>query len=306
MLPRTWVVVVTYNAMRWADRCFGSLRAVGPSVHAVVVDNGSSDGTVEHLRTAFPEVEVIEAGGNIGFGQANNKGLARARAASAEHVFLLNQDAWVLPGTIPRLVSVAAENPGFGILSPMHLNGAGDALDYNFSCAIEPKRCSGLYSDIYLGRAADKVYTTRFVNAAAWLVARKCLETVGGFDPLFFHYGEDDNYVGRVHYHGFKVGVLPSAVIHHDREQRDGNLYFDEERTWKARRLKLRFADPGDDADPVVERMGLRRKMIRSLLTMDMNAARIARDGLKLLDEANVDEAVRHRAIVREPGPHFL
>lgn len=303
---RLTVIVVTYNGAQWVDRCIGSLRDSALPVHTVVIDNGSNDGTLEAISSRFPDVEVVRSDRNLGFGQANNIGLRLALDRGAEHAFLLNQDAWVLPDTLGLLVAASERSPEYGILSPMHLNGAGDALDYSFSCAIEPKRCPGLYSDVYLGRAGSSVYATSFVNAAAWLMTRECLETLGGFDPLFFHYGEDDNYVGRAHFHGLKVGVMPCAVIHHDREQRVENPYFDVERSWRARRLKLRFADPGGDADPVMERRRWRRRLFRSLLTMDVRTARIARDGLKLFDEANVDEAVRHRAIVRERGPHFL
>src|SRR5690606_31512456 len=59
-----------------------------------------------------------------------------------------------------------------------------------------------------------------FVNAAGWLLSRNILENIGGFDPIFFHYGEDDNYCQRAQYHGFKIGIVPNAFLLHDREDR--------------------------------------------------------------------------------------
>ena len=72
-------------------------------------------------------------------------------------------------------------------------------------------------SDLCLNKVSD-IYETKFVNAAAWMISRKCLEMIGGFDPLFFHYGEDYNYCQRVQYHGLKVGIVPSSSIYHNRE----------------------------------------------------------------------------------------
>src|SRR5690606_3487544 len=76
------------------------------------------------------------------------------------------------------------------------------------------------FSDFVLKNPIPPVYEIPFVNAAAWMLSRKCIENIGGFDPLFFHYGEDDNYCQRVLYHGFKIGVLPKVYVIHDREER--------------------------------------------------------------------------------------
>ena len=76
-----------------------------------------------------------------------------------------------------------------------------------------------LFEDLYFGRLKE-VYDTKYVNAAAWLLPRKTLETVGGFDPIFSHYGEDDNYIHRVIFHGMKIGVCPFSVVVHDTERR--------------------------------------------------------------------------------------
>ena len=60
------------------------------------------------------------------------------------------------------------------------------------------------------------IYETTFVNAAAWLISKKCLLAVGGFDPLYPHYGEDTDYIQRAQYFGFKIGIVPSVKIWHD------------------------------------------------------------------------------------------
>ncbi|MFN6178835.1 MAG: glycosyltransferase family 2 protein [Flavobacteriales bacterium] len=298
-------IVVTYNGMQWVDRCLGSLRASLLPVRTIVVDNGSTDGTPAHIEQHFPEVELVRAERNLGFGQANNRGMRMALDRGDDHVFLLNQDAWVRPDTIGRLVERAAAEPGHGVLSPLHLNGAGDALDLAFSNFIIPQRCPGLYSDLALGRAAGRTYVAEFVNAAAWLITRQCLLTVGGFNPTFFHYSEDDDYLHRLHFHGLKCGIVPAVTVHHDREERKENPYFDL-RVWRIRKLKLRFADPSKDHDPAAERRKLWFDLLRGLLALRKGEVLVARDQLKMHTEADLASVVRTRELSRAKGPTFL
>ncbi len=299
-------IIVTYNGLQWMDRCLGSLRDSQHPVSVVVIDNGSTDGTVEHIRTHFPSVELVVAEKNLGFGQANNVGLRLALERNMDHVFLLNQDAWVHPDTIGRLVEKAAENPHFGVLSPMHLTGSGHALDMEFSLYLTPTRCPGLLSELVMGRAREKVFEAEFINAAAWLVTRECLLRIGGFNPSFFHYAEDDNYLHRVFYHGLKLGLVTDAFAHHDREGRSGNPYFDDLRVFRVRQLRTRFADPNADLDIEQERGRLRQRLLKALLHLNKRQALIARDHLKLMDEADLGPVVRNREISRKVGPVFL
>jgi GT2 family glycosyltransferase len=127
----TAIIIVTYNGMEWVDRCLGSVYGrVGQLV--IVVDNVSTDGTPERIRSRFPDVVLIKAMANLGFGKANNLGISEALNRGATSVFLLNQDAWLEEGALGHLLQVQLEHPGFGVLSPVHLNGAGDDLDVRF------------------------------------------------------------------------------------------------------------------------------------------------------------------------------
>lgn len=215
-------IVVTCNGLKWIDKCFGSLVNSNVSTKILVIDNKSTDGTPDKIRSMFPSVEIIETGQNLGFGKANNIGLTRALNESADYVFLLNQDAWVEADTIGKLIS--AQSSEYAILSPVHLNGQGDALDSNFAYYLSNSLTPAIISDIYLNRVKD-LYEIQYVNAAAWLLNMKCVEIVGGFDPSFFMYGEDDNYILRVKYYGFKIGICPTAKIYHDREFRDNKKW---------------------------------------------------------------------------------
>lgn len=224
---KTFAIIVIYNGMRrdWINKCFSSIESSTIPVQIIAIDNNSTDGSVDFIKNHFPKTILITSEKNLGFGGANNLGLKTALKMGGEYFFLLNQDAWVEPDTIEKLVIQAKQNPEYGIISPLHYNGKGSALDFNFSDQIAPSRCYNLYSDFVSSRVEDRVYTSSFVCAAAWLLTKQSLELVGGFNPIFFHYGEDDNYVHRLHYKGLKLGVYPFAQMYHDREERPKSQY---------------------------------------------------------------------------------
>lgn len=241
---KTSVVIVTYNPLNWIEKCLDSLVLSSLSVEILVIDNNSADGFQEIIKSKYPQVELFQSDVNLGFGAANNIGIKKAYNNGADFVFLLNQDAWVQTDTIQKLILAQQKEPEYGIVSPMHLNGKGDKLDFNFSNYINPFQCKGLYSDIYLNKIKSSIYPLGFVNAAGWLLSRKCIEAVGGFNPSFFHYGEDDNYIQRVHFHKFKVGILPTAILFHDREERNDNIYFQDSELIYKRKIILKASDP--------------------------------------------------------------
>lgn len=215
---KVMVIIVTYNGYHWIDHCLGSLQRSSIPLDVVVIDNQSTDSTVTTIKQRFPEVQLVESTKNLGFGKANNLGLKKALDENYDYVFLLNQDAWIEPQTLEILINVHQQNSTYGILSPVHLDKHKTNLDAKFAGFIGRNQNPQFISDLVIRPTALKrVYCINFVNAAAWLISRSCLQKVGGFDPLFPHYGEDNDYVQRVHYHGFQVGFVPHAFVVHDR-----------------------------------------------------------------------------------------
>lgn len=209
-MPKILVVIVTYNALKWVKKCLNSVEKSSLPADVLVIDNGSTDGTLPLIRTDFPRTRIIETGENVGFGAANNRGLRIAHDERYDFVYLLNQDAWLQKDTLEKLV--AAYKPEWGVLSPMQLN-AGGRRDKRFA-----KKC-GKYIDAALGgyHQESLVVEVPFVMAAHWLVSREAIATVGGFSPAFRQYGEDDNWIDRLHFHGLHCGVVPAASAVHDR-----------------------------------------------------------------------------------------
>lgn len=212
-MPKILVIVVTYNAMHWAKKCLGSIVDSSVPLDGIVMDNSSTDGTPAFIREHFPQLRLVETGGNLGFGAANNIGLRLALDEDYDFVYLLNQDAWLEKDTVSKLL--AAHTPDFGILSPLQLQ-AGGRQDRRFA-----KKCSKYIRNATSGYHDDRlVVPVPFVMAAHWLVSRKALLTVGGFSPAFKQYGEDDNYIDRLHYFKMRCGVVPAATAVHDRARR--------------------------------------------------------------------------------------
>src|ERR671934_2389656 len=111
------VVVVTYNALPWLERCLESVRPY----ETIVVDHGSTDGTLELVRRRFPQARLIEEG-NTGLGAGSNTGM---RVASGDYFLLLNSDAWAVGDAVERLVKFAKEHPEAAVVGPKLLNPDG-------------------------------------------------------------------------------------------------------------------------------------------------------------------------------------
>lgn len=211
---KIYAVIVTYNGVQWIEKCLTSLKESTQPVHTIVIDNASTDDTVKIIREKFPEVELIVSEKNLGFGQANNIGLKKALAAKADYVLLLNQDAWIESSAIEQLIMVSQQNPDYGILSPFHYDYTGADPERYFKEWVLEHYAPGLKEDIERNDLKP-VYPSRFVHAACWLMPLNTIERVGGFDPLFFHYDEDVDFVNRCRNKKLKIGICPLSKIYH-------------------------------------------------------------------------------------------
>ena len=186
----------------------------------LIIDNASKDGTLRIIEKLFPEVRIIRLAKNIGFGRANNIGIKCAYEKGAEYFFLLNQDAYIACDSLLKLVTLQKDNPHYGILSPLHLDDTTKQLDHKFATYIgKTADKDHLLSDFLVTGKSKEVYNVDFINAAIWLLSRKCIEKVGLFNPSFEHYGEDKDYIERTKYHGFEVGLAIKIFAIHNRLQ---------------------------------------------------------------------------------------
>lgn len=264
MLHKTYIIIVTYNGEQWIrkslDSCIG--------INVIVVDNNSTDQTLKIIETEYPKVILLKQKKNLGFGRANNLGISHALQNDCDYVFLLNQDAYLEKDAIDRIIAVHKNNLEYGILSPVHLNGAGNKLDENFSSYLRYDANNFIFRDAFKNKL-NEVYQITFVNAAAWLLPKETLQKIGGFDPIFFHYGEDDNYCQRAIYHDLKIGVVPNAFVKHDREnvvKRPLNTEAKKLSNFETQ-IKLNYADVNRVNDELNKLIKYKKKHIIKLVT---------------------------------------
>lgn len=217
-------IIVSYNFERWIDRCLGSLRRSEKQADVIVIDNASQDRTVSLIESRYPEVRLIKSKENLGFGRANNIGMKMALEEGYDAVFLLNQDAWIDANVLGTLCELSRTHPGYGILSPVHLTGSGKKLDLGFagySKLGNPDEVNiQCLKSLQEGDDHPELISLSFVNAAFWLIPTSILRQIGGFCPLFYHYGEDVDYINRLRHFGYQVGYSPKVFGCHDREYR--------------------------------------------------------------------------------------
>lgn len=209
-MKRVLVIVVTYNGMRWLERCLSSIPAWAD---AYVVDNASADGSADYVAAHFPQAKLVRSAENLGFSKPNNMGFEYAREQGYDYVYLLNQDAWLEEGTLEKLVTTAEAHPEYGVLSPMQYQDGYQQLDKQFE-----KRYT---SSVIPSKASGSPVEVDVIMAAHWLVPVCVIKRIGPFEETLFPlYGQDDDWCNRLHFSGLKIGIVPEARAVHDRAQR--------------------------------------------------------------------------------------
>ena len=162
-------------------------------------------------------------------------------------------------------------------------------LEYNrFSefIAVSNLHFSGYLKSngLCLKKLSDDIYTVDFVNAAVWLLSRKCLEVVGGFNPSFFHYGEDGNYKDRIYFLDGKIGIVPGAVAYHYHDYTKGpSIYFTDKVLSGYRSIIADVSDPNKKGMSLKWYVKLWRKLFLSLISFNIKSVKRNFTLLKML-----------------------
>jgi len=225
------VVVVTYDALPWVERSLESVRAH----EVIVVDHGSTDGTLELVRAQFPEVRLIEQE-NRGMGGGNNAGM---RVAQGRYTLLLNSDAWVVGDAVERLAEYLDEHPHVAVAGPRLTNPDGSlqrsvrgfptlwrlATEYFFLRKLAPR--SHALNAFYGGSFGhDTTCEVESLHGAALLVRRDAADAVGLFDEEFFMFSEETDWLYRFRQAGWSAAFVADAeVVHVGGASHGGRLY---------------------------------------------------------------------------------
>jgi GT2 family glycosyltransferase len=219
------VVIVSFNTAQMTLRCLESVRAdlAGIDAEVIVVDNGSTDNSVEAIRANAPWVKLIVSERNVGFGAGNNLALAQARG---ENLLLLNTDAFPAAGAVSALMQYLKEHPKTAVVGPKLLNADGSTQQ---SCFRFPTPLRSWMENLWISTAMkrhpsiddyrfwahDSERNVDFVIGACILVRRSVYEQVGGFDERFFMYAEESDWMYRMRRAGWQISFTPTAVVTH-------------------------------------------------------------------------------------------
>jgi N-acetylglucosaminyl-diphospho-decaprenol L-rhamnosyltransferase len=219
-MPDVAAVVVTYNGLPYVERTLESVAGL----ETVVVDHGSTDGTLDLVRERFPDVRLVEQE-NLGLAAGWNRGI---RETAAPYVLVLNADAWLVADAAEQLVGFAEDHERAGYVGPKLLNPDGTlqpsvrsfptpwrlATEYLFLRKLAP-RSRALNAFYGAGFAHDEARLVDFTKAAAFLLRRATFEDVGPFDEEFFLFSEETDWCYRLREAGWEAYFDPAAEAVH-------------------------------------------------------------------------------------------
>lgn len=213
---KVYTVVPNWNGAKWLGACLDSILAQVQTSQIVVVDNGSTDGSVELIEKKYPQVDLIKHSRNHGFAGGVNAGIKLAINQGADYVALLNNDAVADEGWLKQLVNFLEDNPEAGIatskicdINKIHLDSTGEI--YSIWGLAYPRGRGEDFSDKY-----DKATWVFGASGGATLYRVKMLTQIGLFDEDFFAYYEDVDISFRAQLAGWKVGFVPKALVYHE------------------------------------------------------------------------------------------
>jgi GT2 family glycosyltransferase len=216
--PLVAVVLVNWNRPKDTLECIRSMRfSTYPNYKIIVVDNGSSDDSLELLSRDGNDLVILAAECNLGFTGGNNMGIRYALAHGADYIFILNNDTVIAEDCIERMVSAAETDKGIGIITPKILFYANRKLVWFGGSKYNSKFITGRlvgYEIIDSGQF-DSEQDIPWATGCAMFIRKEIIESVGLFDDHFFAVAEDLDYSLRMREKGHRIYYLPAAVIWH-------------------------------------------------------------------------------------------
>lgn len=224
-MSQPFVISVILNTDHREDtlECLASLAQSTYQNHrAIVLDNDSSDGSVEAIRRAFPKVEIIELIQNRGYAGNNNVGIQSALAYGANWVLVLNEDTILASDCLARLVEAGESNPRIGIVGPMVYHH--DEPNVIQSAGGKIGRC---WESLHLGKNEvdrgqfHEQHPVDWISGCGILVRRAVIEHVGPIDERYFYYWEETEWCLRAARAGWQILHVPRAKLWHKGVQRN-------------------------------------------------------------------------------------
>jgi GT2 family glycosyltransferase len=215
--PKIIIILLNWNGKKDTLECLNSLAKVNyPNRQAIVVDNGSTDGSIEEIRSVYPMTPILENGENLGFAGGNNPGIEWALRHKAEWILLLNNDTTVAPDFLDAFLQAAHEKSKAKVLGAKILRyHEPNVVDHLGGMWNETK---GEFDSQHCGETDHPYFNMQpvdYVCGAALFMHRSVPEKIGLLEPNFFLFWEETDFCYRAKRAGFEVWTAPEAKVWH-------------------------------------------------------------------------------------------
>ena len=215
--PKVTIIILTWNNKDDTIECLDSLRSLTyPNFDIVLVDNGSTDGSLACISARYPALAIVANEKNLGFAEGNNVGITYALAKGAEYVLILNNDTVAEPGFLDALMEVAESDPRIGIIGPKIVYYHNPAKIWSTGGRIN--LFTGVSTNIRDNDSHEScqgVKIVDYVSGCALLIKTEAIQRVGLFDKDYFLYLEDSDLNFRAHLQGYLSIVNCDTTILH-------------------------------------------------------------------------------------------
>ena len=211
--PLVYALILNYQSLDDTLQCVDSLRQTNyPALRILVLDNASPENEGSVLNQKLTKDEFIQLPKNIGYAGGNNVGIRLAMDAGAEYIFVVNPDIRLAPDSVGCYVELLEADSTIGALNPIQVCGDGYTMDDKFRRGIFE---SHKFMVPDLNTDSSEQWDVRTLYGAALMLPVATIKKVGGFDPLYFAYGEEEDFCRRIKYQGLRLVVTGKAPVIH-------------------------------------------------------------------------------------------
>jgi len=204
--PLVSVIIVNYNGKTYLEKCLESLMKINyKNYEIILVDNNSTDTSIEFVKNTYPSITIIKLNDNYGFAEPNNIG---AKNAKGDYLLFLNNDTEVNPNFIGEMIKVLQQDPQIAICQSLLLKPNGD-VDSSGDFIDTMGR---VYSSKNKVNEVKKILSAR---GASMMVRKDSFWDLGGFDKKFFASFEDVDLGWRAWIWGYKIVLVPNSIVYH-------------------------------------------------------------------------------------------
>lgn len=217
MFPKVSIIILNWNGKEDTIECLESLKHITyPNYEILLVDNGSTDGSIDYFREKYSEIEIIDNGKNLGFAEGNNVGIRKVMEHEVGYILLLNNDTVVDPEFLGELVKVAENDSKIGVVGPKIISyyNPSKISVYNNKFNLWTGNFS-ITSNLIGDRKTDRNKEVDHITGCCMLVRAEVIRNVGIFNPDYFLYWEETDWCFRIRQSRYKIFYAPKSKIWH-------------------------------------------------------------------------------------------